>query len=215
MYSVFGVMPRTFQRPQIVMQHHMLHAGQGSAQLGHHAQAIKVATAKRHAVTGNQHLGLNLFEAIQHRVGAHVRRANAPHPANAHGGQKRHHRLGYVGQVGRNPVPRLHPLRLQVQGERRHLLAQRRPAQLPGWFFAQGFLVVADDRWQPIRQSKSLPNRHSRFHMAKHLMRVVDPRSGEPLRVNHPPRRPFVTHFCIRCRRAQIKIVPNALPKPV
>ena len=100
----------------------MLHRGQGRQQLGHHAAAVERTAAVAHAVTGDQHTRLNLLEAVQHGLGAHVGRADAPDAADADGSQKGHHGFGDVGQVGRYPVTRLHPLRAQVQGQGGHLL---------------------------------------------------------------------------------------------
>ena len=99
----------------------MLHAGQGVFQFLHHAHAVKITAAVAHAIHRKQHLGFNLFKPIQHGVGAHVRRTNAPNAPNAGGGQKGHHRLGNIGQIGCHPVPRLYALRQQMQGHGRHL----------------------------------------------------------------------------------------------
>ena len=187
----------------------MLHAGQRGAQLGDHGQAVKVSAAKSHAVAGNQHLGFDLLEAVQHRVRAHVGRANAPHAADAHGRQKRHHRLGNVRQIGRHPVARLHALRLQVQGERRDLLLQLRPSHLFGGLFAQAFLVVADDGGKASGVGG--------FYMAKHLLRVVARRASEPFHIDHPRihERRTVAHGGVGRGGLQSKIIPNALPKGV
>jgi hypothetical protein len=122
------------------VQHHVAHRGQGRAQLGHHAQAVVVLVAVGHAVAGDQHHRLDLPEAVEHGVGAHVGRAHAPHRADAHHRQKGDHGLGDVGQVGGHAVARLHALGLQVQRQRGHLAPQLGPAQLG----ATALFVAAD-----------------------------------------------------------------------
>ena len=96
----------------------MLHGGQGGAHVGHHGQTVVVAPRVAHAVAGDQHLGLNLFEAVEHRICPHVWRANAPDRAQTGRGQESHHGFGGVGQIRGHAVAGLDALVLQVQGER-------------------------------------------------------------------------------------------------
>ena len=188
------------QCAQVVVHDDVLHAGQSIAQLLHHTHAVKISAAIAHPVYRDQHLGLDLFEAVEHGVGAHVGRANAPHTAHAGGGQKRHHGFGNVGQIRRHPVPRLHALGLQVQRHGSHLAAQFRPAHLT----AQAFFVVADDRQKPglVRG----------LHMPQHLVRVVGLGSGKPLGARHDV---VGQHRRVRRGRLQIKIIPDALPERI
>ena len=185
---------------QVVVHDDVLHAGQRVAQLLHHTHAVKVSPAIAHTVHCDQHLGLDLFEAVEHGVGAHVGRANAPHTAHAGGGQKRHHGFGNIGQIRRDPVARLHTLGLQVQRQSSHLAAQLRPAHLA----AQALFVVADDR-QKASFMRGL-------HMAQHLVRVVGLSTGKPLGPRHDVVR---QHGGVRRGRLEIKIIPNALPEGV
>ena len=179
---------------------HMAHAGQGRLQLGHHRAAVDVTATIAHAVAGDQHLGLDLPEAVQHRRRAHVGRANAPDRAQADGRQKRHHRLRDIGQVGGHPVAGLNTLGTQVQRQRRHLAPQLGPADLP--VFA-GF-VAADDG----QQSGGVCRRH----MAEHLLCVIDAGAFEPDRARHGV---LLQYRAVRGWRLQCKVVPNALPKAV
>ena len=156
---------------------HMLNRGQCRQELGHHGAAVQRTTAVTDAVTGDQHPRLDLLETVQHGLGAHVGGADAPDTADADGGQKSHHGLGNIGQVGGHPVTGLHPLRAQVQGQRRHLLLQLRPRQFTGVALTQTVLVVADDGGQA--------GSSGRRHMAHHLSRIVHLGAGEPTGVGH------------------------------
>jgi hypothetical protein len=156
-----------------MMQHDQVpHAGQLGAQLLQHRAAVDVA-AGPDAVHGDQHRGLDLAEAVEHGVGAHVGRAHAPHRADADDGQEGDDGLGHVGQVGRHAVARPHALRLQVQRQRRHLAPQLGPAQLA----RLALLVVADDG----RQAGGV----RRIDVAQHLVRVVGLRARKPLGARH------------------------------
>ena len=95
----------------------MLHAGQRRRQGAHHLRPIQVAAPIAHAVAGNQHLGFDLLEAVQHRVAAHIGGANAPHRADAGRSQKGDHGFGNIRQVRGHAVTGLHALGLQVQGQ--------------------------------------------------------------------------------------------------
>ena len=72
------------------------------------------------AVAGHQHLGLGLAEAIEYALNAKIRRSGSEDGANARRRQHRHQGLGHVGHVGRDPVPRHHPLLAQRGREARH-----------------------------------------------------------------------------------------------
>ncbi len=186
------------------MQQHMLHRGQRRQQLGHHGAAVECTAAVAHAITSDQHPWLNLLETVQHGLCAHVRRADAPDATNADRGQKSHHGLGNVGQIGRYPVAGLHALRTQVQRQGRHLLLQLRPGQLGGSALAQAVFIVADDGRQP--------GRGGRRHMAHHLACVIHLGAGEPAGVGHGG---AIAHLGVWRGRLQFKVVPDALPKGV
>jgi hypothetical protein len=74
-------MLRPIRSAEVVVQEYVLHRGQGLAQLVHHGHAVEVAPAVAHAIAGDQHLGCNLFEAVEHGIRSHVGRAQAPHAA--------------------------------------------------------------------------------------------------------------------------------------
>ena len=106
---------------QVAVHHHVLYRWQGGAQFIHHGVALQVFTAVCHAVDRYQHLGCDLLEPIDHRIGAHVGCAHTPNAANADDRQKRHHGFRNIRQVRRHPVTGLHALRLQVQSQHRRL----------------------------------------------------------------------------------------------
>ncbi len=101
----------------MAVQNQMPHRRQGSAKFRDNRHAVKIATAMAHTVTGDQHFGLNLREAVQHGLAAHIGRADAPHRTHAHRRQESDHGLRYIGQVGCNTVAGLNALRQQMQGQ--------------------------------------------------------------------------------------------------
>ena len=185
---------------QVGVQHHVAHAGQGGAQFGHHAQAVVVLAAVGDAVAGDQRHRFDLFEAVEHRVGAHVGGAHAPHRTDADHRQEGDHGFRDVGQVGGHAVARLHALRLQVQRQRGDLAPQLRPAQ----FAPQAFFVVGNDGREARRMR--------RVRVAEHLLRVIDLRPREPGGPGHDV---AFEHRRVRGGRAQVEVVPDALPEGV
>ena len=165
------------QRAQMVEHQQMTHRRQRRAQLRHHRQPVLVPTTVGHAVTGDQHRGFDLAEAVEHGVAPHVGRTDAPDAADADGGQKGDHGLGNVRKIGHDPVSRLHALGLQVQGQGGHLPAQFRPGHLARRTVAQAALVVADDGRHGGRMG--------RVRMAQHLTGVIELRPDKPARAGH------------------------------
>ena len=151
----------------------MGHAGQGGAQLGHHAGAIVVFGAIGHAIAGDQHLGRDLFEAIEHGIGAHVGRAHTPDGAQTDHRKKSHHGFWNIGQVNGHAVTGLDTLCAEVACHGGDLATQLRP----GHFAPLASLVVADDG--------QLPGGLRRFHMPQDLLRIVHLRAGKPLGPRH------------------------------
>ena len=156
----------------------MLKRWQAIAELLNHGTAVNLLAAVGDAISGNQHFGFNLFEAVKHSGCAHVRCANAPHTANTDGGQKRHHGLRNIGQVSGHAVAGLNALRFEMQGEGGHLLAQLRPSDFTRRRTAgQAFLVVADDGWQTSGMSC--------FDVPEYLLNIVDLCTFKPPRTRH------------------------------
>jgi hypothetical protein len=140
------------------------------------------------------------LEAVDYRGRRHIRRTDAPDRADAGGGEKGDDGLRDVGEVGRDPIPGADAVRLEVDRERGGLAPQLRPAG----FLQRAAFVATDDR------------RHvggmRRLDMPKHLTRIVDLCPGKPDRSRHLALR---QHGGVRRRRAQVEIIPNALPEGV
>ena len=164
---------RCIARTEIAMHDQMRDCRQRGAQLGHDAGAIEVAAAVSDAVAGDQDLGLDLLEAVQHGVGAHVGRTEAPDAADARHRQEGDDGFRDVRQVRRHAVAGLHALLLQMQGQGSDLAPQFRPAQLA----VLALFVAADDG----RKAGAM----GLVHVAKDLAHVVELRSFEPLRARH------------------------------
>ena len=135
--------------------------------------AVEVAPVVAVAVHGEQHLRLDLREAVDHRAGAEVGRAARPDGADRRGGQERGHRLRDVRHVGGDPVAALDAERAQAGGDPRGALAQLAPRPL-------GLLA----------QLGGVDDRHGiRILAAEQVLGVVEPRAREPLGARHLARR--------------------------
>ena len=136
---------------------------------GHHLAAVEVLAVVAVAVHRQQHLRLDLGEAVDHRARAEVRRAARPHRPDRRAGEERGDRLRDVRHVrhhavaGPDPVgaqpgrdPRGHPLQL-APAHRVEL------AQLGGVVDRRGRVVLA----------------------AEDVLGVGQRGAGEPLRAGH------------------------------
>ena len=132
-------------------------------------RAVEVLAVVAVAVDGQEHLRLDLREAVDHAARAEVGRAARPDGADRGGGEERRDRLGDVRHVGRHAVALLDAERAQPGGDRRHLLAQLAPGQLG--LVAQ--LARVHDRDAVVGLA------------AEGVLGVVDLRAREPLRAGH------------------------------
>ena len=89
--------------------------------------AVEVVPAVAVAVDRQQHLGLDLREAVDHRARAELGRRARPHGADRGGGQEGRDRLGDVGHVGGDAVARAHAERPQPGGDPRRSARAARP----------------------------------------------------------------------------------------
>ena len=117
-----GSPPGTAARPSLERRHLAL-------QLGDDVELVEVAPAVAIAVDGEQHLGLDLREAVDDRARAEVRRAARPDRADARDGEERRDRLGDVRHVGDDAVARPTPRRAGRR-DRRRQRAQLAPRDL-------------------------------------------------------------------------------------
>jgi hypothetical protein len=97
---------------------------------------------RRTSRRGEQDLGLDLAEAVEHAAHAEVGRARGPDGAERGRRQHRDDGLGAVGQDARDPIARAHADPSQPRGERADLRAQLRERQLA----ARAVLAGKDQR---------------------------------------------------------------------
>jgi hypothetical protein len=124
------------------------------------------------AVDRQQHLRVDLAEAVEDAAGAELRRARGPYRPEAGGGQKGHQRLGDVGQVGHDPVA---PPDAEA--------GQAGPA--PGDLTAQltGSQVDRAPRLGPAEHGDLLLV----APFPQHMSGVVEPGGGKPAGAGHRP----------------------------
>ena len=120
------------------------------------------------AVGGEQDLGLDLAEAVEHAAHAEVGRARGPDRAERGRREHRDDGLGAVRQDARDPIARAHADAAQPRGERADLRAQLRERQLA----ARAVLAGEDQRGRGVVA-------------AQQVLGVVEPRSGEEARAGH------------------------------
>ena len=123
-------------------QHDLLDCRQVRDDLLDDVTPVEILAAIAVAVDGEQHLGLDLPEAVDHRYMAHVGRCRRPDRADARYCQQRHHSLRNVRHVGDHAVARLDPKRLERVGDSRNLAFQF----VPGHFRARLQLRLKNDR---------------------------------------------------------------------
>ena len=96
----------------------------------HDLAAVEILAAVAVPVEGEQHLRLDLREAIDHAARAELGRRARPHRPERGRGEERDQRLGDVGQVRHYPVAAGHAERAQAPGGGRYLLLELAPAEL-------------------------------------------------------------------------------------
>jgi hypothetical protein len=159
------------RRTQVVDHHALLHARQLFQHLRHLVLAVVFLAAIEVAVRAEEHLRLDLAEAIQHALHAEIRRAARPDRAQARGREQRRGAFGHVGQVPRHAVALLHARirkRLRDPGDQVVELPLR---ELP----LDAVFAAENDR-------------RALAALAQQVLRVIEPRFGKPLRSGHPVR---------------------------
>ncbi len=89
--------------------HHALDGRQLGQDLRQPVEGAVALAVVEVAVGGEEHLGLDLAEAVQHALHAEVGRAARPHRADGRRRQHGDHRLRHVGQEAGHPVAGLDP----------------------------------------------------------------------------------------------------------
>ena len=162
---------------------------------GHLLAAVDELVAPAVAGDREQHLRLELPEPVEHAAHAELRRARRPDRAEARGREEGDERLRDVRQVRDDPVAGPDAEPLQARARARDLLAELAERELR----RLARLRVRDDG--------------DRVHVlvaAEHVLGVVQPRAGEPLRAGHLAR---AEHALVRRVRADLEVVPDRRPE--
>ena len=174
----------------------LLQAGQQRDDLLHLGAAVEVPAAVAVAVHAEQHLRRQLAEPVADPAPAEVGRAARPHRADAGGGEHRDHGLRGVRQAGGDPVAGTDAHAAQPGGEHPDAVREIRPGQ-PRERRALGLVV------QRVL---------ARLLAAQHVLGVVQPGPGEPVRARHGP---AAEDRGRRRRGLDAAVVPDRLPEAV
>ena len=148
---------------------HVLDSGKLGQDLAYLRPAVEDLAAVEVAVGGDQHLGRDLAEAVEHAARAEIRRARGPDRAEARRCQRRDDGLRHVRQVARDPVSLADSAGRQRLGHARNLVVQLREAEAP-----------PDTILAPENQCVRLVPR------AQQVFGVVESRVGKPASARHP-----------------------------
>jgi hypothetical protein len=138
------------------------------AQLGEAVMRLAVVVIP---VDGEQHLGLDLAEAVDDALHAEIRRAGRPHGADARRREHGDDRLGHVRQIAGDAVARLDAHRRQRLGEPRDFGVQLGPGDRP-----LDLVLAPEDQGR------------RRVVPAQQVLREVEPGLREEPRAGHPVR---------------------------
>jgi len=110
--------------------------------LAHSRQAVDLLPCVAVAIGAEQHLWLDLAEAVQYALHAEIRRARRPHGAERRRGKHRDHGFRNVRQEPRHPVARTNARIRESGGDGRDLVTELRVRQ----HATAAALVAADQR---------------------------------------------------------------------
>ena len=144
-------------------------AGDGIAHRPRSLPHVEPLAAVAVAVAGDQHLGLNLPEAIQRALDAEIRRAGGPNRADAGRGEHRHHRLRHVRQPPSDAISPFNAERNQRLAER-HRFGQQLPI----------------GERAPFAAFEHRDQRHPVVREAQQVLGEVQPRLGKPTAARKP-----------------------------
>ena len=181
-------------RVEVSDQDRVLQRGHLLLQPGHRVEAVEVLAAVAVAVDREQHPGLDLREAVDHRAGAEVRRAARPDGPDRRGGQERDERLGRVRDVGDDPIAPFDAQRPE---------AGRRRGDLP-------FQLAPRERVELAQLGGVLDRQRGRVAVTEDVFRVVQLRALEPARAGHGA---LGQDPLVRARRADVEVVPDRAPE--
>ncbi len=186
---------------QIGREHDVLHRRQLGEDALESLAAVEVLATVAVAVDGQQHLGLDLGEAVDHAARAELRRGARPDGPDRGGGEEGDERLGDVGHVGDHAIAPAHAERAKARGRGGHLRRELAPAQLA-----------------EIPQLGGVQDRHRRLIASgagekprEHVLGVVELCALEPARAGHRRgrRAPALT-VATRARRRTPRCSPRS-----
>ncbi len=168
----------------------------GRLQLGHHRATVEVLAAVAVAVDREEHLGLDLGEAVDHAGRAEVGRAAGPDGSDRGRGEEGDDGLRDVGQVGDDTVAGTDSEGAQAGGGCRYLGPQLAPAHLT-----------------QLTQLRGMEDRRLRVVLAgEDVLRVIDLRAGEPPGAGHLVAREDALGLAIRLH---VEELPDRGPEPL
>lgn len=189
------------QFPHLVLAHlinhdELFHGGKHSKKVGVRPRHVTHRAAELVAVHHEQHAGLDLREPVRDTRGTEVGVHHGPHRPYGRGRQQCGYHLGDIGQHAGHPVPRFHAQLPQLRGQRRHTglqLPPRPPVRFP-------CLVLAHDG-DLVR---------SGLRGSQRVLRVVQQRTGEPLRPRHVL---GGQHSLTGCGSHHPEVLPDSAPE--
>jgi len=183
-------------RVQVGHDHDMLQARQRIHQVADDGAAVEILAAVAVAVDREDHLRLDLAEAVDHALRAEVGRTTRPHRADRCRRQQRYRGLGNVRHVGDDTVARLDAGAPKPGGQPFDLLGKLVPAQL---------------LQRPVFRHVS--DRHLAGPTAgQDLFCVVQPGAREPLGAGHFA---LAQHRLVAGPVIETVVGPQLLPEPL
>ena len=189
-----GERPRLRRRIEERRQHHVLERGQAADDLDEFRAHVDRLAVVAVAVDRDQHLGLDLAEAVEHALHAEIGGARRPDRAERGRRQHRDDGLGGMRHHRRHPIARADALALQSCGEFRHLEMQLAVAQLP----PPAIFGPGDDRKLVVAPPQQ-------------VLGEIELGADEPLRPRHPVAAD--QHLAPRPACAHVRETPQRRPE--
>ena len=155
-------------RVELRHDHHLAQAGKLLGDGAHPLERVVPFAVVAIAVGAEQHLRLDLSEAIEHALDTEIGRAGRPDDALRQRRERQHPRLRDIRHEGRDAISGAQTKRLQCLRRARHVARQLRIAQAP----PRAALVPKDEGVAAIAT-------------AQQILGEIEPRLGEPVRARH------------------------------
>ena len=178
---------------EVRQRHGVVKAEETAADRLHLGPAVDVARPVAISVDDQQHLRIDLTEAIEHRLHSELRCTTGPDGAEACGRQEGDDRLRHVGQICGDAISGADTETLQPASRSADLISELVPRERRRW----ARLRMGDDR-RPLAV------------MAKDLFGVVQASADEPLAAGHLGR---VDHLAVRHAGLHVEELPHGSPE--